>query len=430
MGQKINPISLRLQTTNRYFDSCWYNDFYYTESIEQDFKVRHYLNSILKQLHYPAGRFFIQSSHKKIKIYQFFCSPLKARRIRAFYFRTKYYRISKGTLLSKKNKLTKYLPKKELNVKKEKKVFHFIKNKNLNKNQSFYLKYILFQKYLQNIYGQALNQLISSTSQNLILEKRQKQPYITSTKVVQQYLNAMLKTLSSIQGQNKRKNRVGQKQLRHQSIRDNGWNQQKKKRYGIVSTILLEKPFAFFSYTNHYLDLSSFLDYPCIYLSKVQINKKAPLFTTTRDWFLGVYRYFGKLSYHKHIATTLGSYSNNLKIGVPISLYSNRTYDHFRSAHFLADEIIYYIERRVPFHRIKMKIMREIQGRSRIQGLRISCSGRVGGRSKKAQRAKSDAFKYGQTSLHVFSSQIDFISKKALTRFGLVGVKVWICYKG
>ncbi len=102
MGQKINPISLRLQTTNRYFDSCWYNDFYYTESIEQDFKIRHYLNSILKQLHYPTGRFFIQSSHKKIKIYQFFCSPLKARRIRAFYFRTKYYRISKRTLLSKK----------------------------------------------------------------------------------------------------------------------------------------------------------------------------------------------------------------------------------------------------------------------------------------------------------------------------------------
>ncbi len=331
-----------------------------------------------------------------------------------------------------------------MNVKKEKKVFYFRKNKNLNKNQSFYLKYILFQKYLQNFYGQSLNLLKSPTSSKklsgryLILEKRQKSPYSMCTKVVQHLLNTVLKKHPYIQGQNKRKKRLGQNQLRNQSIHNNGskipskflWNHQQKKRYGLVSTILLEKPFAFFSDTNNYLNLSTFFDYPSIYHSKVQINKQSASSTMTRDWFLDVYQYFEKLSYHKHIVTVLGCYSKNTRTGMPISLYSNRTYDHFRSALFLADEIIYYIERRVPFHRIKMKILREIQNRSRIQGLRISCSGRVGGRSKKAQRAKKDTFKYGQTSLHVFSSQIDFVSKKALTRFGLVGVKVWICYKG
>ena len=30
MGQKVNPISLRLQKTNRHFDSCWYDDYNYT----------------------------------------------------------------------------------------------------------------------------------------------------------------------------------------------------------------------------------------------------------------------------------------------------------------------------------------------------------------------------------------------------------------
>ena len=66
---------------------------------------------------------------------------------------------------------------------------------------------------------------------------------------------------------------------------------------------------------------------------------------------------------------------------------------------------------------------------STIRGVRITCSGRVGGKSKKAQRAKIESLKYGQTSLHVFSAPIDFSCKTAHTSFGSVGVKVWICYQ-
>ena len=47
----------------------------------------------------------------------------------------------------------------------------------------------------------------------------------------------------------------------------------------------------------------------------------------------------------------------------------------------------------------------------------------------KAQRAKIESLKYGQTSLHVFSAPIDFSCKTARTSFGSVGVKVWICYQ-
>ncbi len=31
MGQKSNPIALRLEKTNRSFDSCWYGDYNYAE---------------------------------------------------------------------------------------------------------------------------------------------------------------------------------------------------------------------------------------------------------------------------------------------------------------------------------------------------------------------------------------------------------------
>ena len=75
MSQKINPISLRLQQTNRFFDSCWYSNNYYTELVCRDIKMQMYLNSILKQLNYPTARLFIQNIPKKLKISIFYFDP-------------------------------------------------------------------------------------------------------------------------------------------------------------------------------------------------------------------------------------------------------------------------------------------------------------------------------------------------------------------
>ena len=111
------------------------------------------------------------------------------------------------------------------------------------------------------------------------------------------------------------------------------------------------------------------------------------------------------------------------------NLHLFRTLIEKQSALFLVQEIIYYLERKMPFRRIKTQILREIPHYKHIKGVRITCSGRVGGRSKKAQRSKTQSVKIGQTPLGVFSSKIDFASKSALTRFGLIGVKVWVCYQ-
>ncbi|RYX99840.1 MAG: hypothetical protein EOO34_00380 [Cyanobacteriota bacterium] len=110
-----------------------------------------------------------------------------------------------------------------------------------------------------------------------------------------------------------------------------------------------------------------------------------------------------------------------------VNLY--RTLIEKQSASFLVQEIIYYLERKIPFRRIKTIIYKEIPHYKNIKGIRIKCSGRVGGRSKKAQRSKTQSVKRGQTSLGVFSSKIDFACKSAYTRFGLIGVKVWVCYQ-
>ena len=40
MGQKVNPISLRLEQTNRHFDSCWFNDYNYTNLLNRDINIQ------------------------------------------------------------------------------------------------------------------------------------------------------------------------------------------------------------------------------------------------------------------------------------------------------------------------------------------------------------------------------------------------------
>ncbi len=63
-----------------------------------------------------------------------------------------------------------------------------------------------------------------------------------------------------------------------------------------------------------------------------------------------------------------------------------------------------------------------------VKGVLVQCSGRVAMKSKKAQKAKIQTFKYGETGLHVFNSKLDFKSSKAFTSFGTIGIKIWICY--
>ena len=153
--------------------------------------------------------------------------------------------------------------------------------------------------------------------------------------------------------------------------------------------------------------------------SDVQTNKsrKNPLYGRS-----GVYS--SNLVYKSHLEFSLSKQYFSL---FNINLF--RTLIEKQSASFLVQEIIYYLERKIPFRRIKTQILKEIPSYKNIKGIRIKCSGRVGGRSKKAQRSKTQSVKIGQTSLGVFSSKIDFACKSAYTRFGLIGVKVWVCYQ-
>jgi len=57
------------------------------------------------------------------------------------------------------------------------------------------------------------------------------------------------------------------------------------------------------------------------------------------------------------------------------------------------------------------------------EGIKIQISGRVGG----AEMARSETYKEGRIPLHTFRADVDYALCEALTKVGLLGIKVWIC---
>ena len=65
MGQKVNPTGLRLGI-NRTWDSRWYSDEKYSEFLENDLKIRDYIDKELKKA--GISKVVIERSSKKIII--------------------------------------------------------------------------------------------------------------------------------------------------------------------------------------------------------------------------------------------------------------------------------------------------------------------------------------------------------------------------
>ncbi|NLP20324.1 MAG: 30S ribosomal protein S3 [Bacteroidales bacterium] len=80
------------------------------------------------------------------------------------------------------------------------------------------------------------------------------------------------------------------------------------------------------------------------------------------------------------------------------------------------------IEGKIGYRRaIKMAIA--LTMRMGAEGIKIQCSGRLNG----AEMARSEMYKEGRTPLHTLRADIDYALSEALTKTGLIGIKVWIC---
>ena len=71
-------------------------------------------------------------------------------------------------------------------------------------------------------------------------------------------------------------------------------------------------------------------------------------------------------------------------------------------------------------------IARQVEGKiayRRAMGIKVQISGRLNG----AEIARSEMLKEGRTPLHTYRADIDYCHAEALTKVGILGIKVWIC---
>ncbi len=93
-------------------------------------------------------------------------------------------------------------------------------------------------------------------------------------------------------------------------------------------------------------------------------------------------------------------------------------------AQLVADNLARQLEQRVSFRRAMKKSVASSM-RMGAEGIRIVCSGRIGG-SEMGRRERSEPA--GRVPLHTLRADIDYAMATAYTVSGTVGVKVWICH--
>lgn len=105
---------------------------------------------------------------------------------------------------------------------------------------------------------------------------------------------------------------------------------------------------------------------------------------------------------------------------VQINIYEVKKPD--LDANIVANSIARQVEGKIAYRRaIKMAIANAM--RMGAEGIKVQISGRING----AEIARSEMFKEGRTPLHTFRADIDYCLAEALTKVGLLGIKVWIC---
>ena len=91
-------------------------------------------------------------------------------------------------------------------------------------------------------------------------------------------------------------------------------------------------------------------------------------------------------------------------------------------AQLVAESIALQLERRVSFRRAMKKALQTAKDFG-AEGIKIRAAGRLGG----AELARVEMYHWGRVPLHTLRANIDYGFAEALTVYGKLGVKCWIC---
>ena len=122
----------------------------------------------------------------------------------------------------------------------------------------------------------------------------------------------------------------------------------------------------------------------------------------------------------ERLRTALAKITGNVKASLNIQEIRQPELDAALIAQGIADQLA----GRVSFRRAMKRAVQTAQKAGAL-GIRVQCSGRLGG----SEMARSEWYREGRVPLHTLRSDIDYGFREARTTFGRIGVKTWI-YKG
>ena len=116
----------------------------------------------------------------------------------------------------------------------------------------------------------------------------------------------------------------------------------------------------------------------------------------------------------------LGAMSDNKEIFINIREIRKAELD----AQLVAEAVALQLERRVAFRRAMKKAVTSTM-KFGAEGVRLQCSGRLGG----AEMGRREWYREGRVPLHTLRAEIDYGMAEAKTTYGIIGVKCWV-FKG
>ena len=112
------------------------------------------------------------------------------------------------------------------------------------------------------------------------------------------------------------------------------------------------------------------------------------------------------------------------RVGTEVSLNIVEVRKPEIDAKLMGESIAQQLERRIGFRRA---MKRSVQAAIRLgaKGVRVNCSGRLGG----TEIARTEWYREGRVPLHTLRAEVDYGEATAQTTYGAIGIKVWV-FKG
>ena len=377
MSQKTNPLSLRLQKTNRNFDSPNYWDYFLIENSTYQTEINDYTKKLFLENKYFNAFFSTKGVYQKINVFIILqdSSPLIKEKLLKFNLKLSQH--------SRENVIKRKAEKNNL-------LALFLKQKNtfLNNKQANNLT------CLRNLIKQK-NKIYNNTSSLLFRSALRK-------KEIKNFINLHLSDGSLIRSTNSL------------SLRETIGTQNRN----LTPTSQIKKnKNVFLSLQESDNKKSFFLDLVCnsifqtsVYMETIRFRKYNQSVISLLDTF--VFLLEKRVSFTK-IKSVLFKDLENRDF---VNRFQEKESNYSSNTTLKSHQHKNGFENYKYFNNLLLK------------GIRISCSGRLGGRSKKAQKAKMQSYQYGQISLNAFCSKVSFARKSAYTTFGKIGVKIWICF--